>query len=81
MSLFDCLYFLRYTVICVLQLFVNQAVTSKTFNQVILIDQDFDKIFLIKSFWYVTKKSQQKLKYFENEKSFWGEIKSIFDNF
>ena len=26
----------------------------------------------------MTKKSRQKLKYFENEKSFWGEIKSIF---
>ena len=27
-SLSDCLYFLRYWAICVLQLFVNQAVTS-----------------------------------------------------
>ena len=27
-SLSDCLYFLRYWTICVLQLFVNQAVTS-----------------------------------------------------
>ena len=78
MSLFDCLYFLRYRVICVLQLFVNQVVTSKNFNQVILIHQDFDKIFLIKSFWYVTKRSWQKLKYFENEKSFWGKIKHLW---
>ena len=28
-SLFDCLYFSRYWAICVLQLFVNQAVTSQ----------------------------------------------------
>ena len=38
-------------------------------------------IFLIKPFCYMTKKSRQKLKYLENEKSFWGEIKSIFHHF
>ena len=38
-------------------------------------------IFLIKPFRYMTKKSRQKLKYLENENSFWGEIKSIFDHF
>ena len=27
---------------------------------------------------YMTKKSKQKFKYLENEKSFWGEIKNIF---
>ena len=35
-------------------------------------------IFLINRFWYMTKMSRQKLNYLENEKSFWGEIKSIF---
>ena len=34
-------------------------------------------IFLIKPICYMTKKSRLKLKYQENEKSFWGEIKSI----
>ena len=34
-------------------------------------------MFLIKSFRYMTKKSRQKLKYLENEKSFWGEIKRL----
>ena len=29
----------------------------------------------------MTKKSKQKSKYLENEKSFWGEIKSIFHHF
>ena len=29
----------------------------------------------------MTKKSRQKLKYLENEKCFWGEIKSIFHHF
>ena len=39
-------------------------------------------IFLIKPFsLYMTKKSWQKLKYLEKEKSFWDEIKIIFHNF
>ena len=29
----------------------------------------------------MTKKSRQKFKYVENEKSFWDEIKSIFQHF
>ena len=29
----------------------------------------------------MTKKSREKLKYLENDKSFWGEIKSIFHHF
>ena len=37
--------------------------------------------FLIKSFWYMTKKSTQIFKYLENGKSFWGEIKVIFHHF
>ena len=37
-----------------------------------------DLIFLIELFSCMTKKSRQKFKYLENEKSFWGEIKSIF---
>ena len=32
-------------------------------------------------FCYMTKKSWQKLKYVENEKSFWDEIKNIFHYF
>ena len=35
-------------------------------------------IFLIKPFRYMTKKSRQKLKYLENERSFWGEIQKTF---
>ena len=38
-------------------------------------------IFLIKSFCYMIKKLRQKFKYLLNDKSFWGEIKSIFDPF
>ena len=39
---------------------------------------EINLIFLVKPFWYMTKKSRQKLKYLENGKIFWGEIKSIF---
>ena len=38
-------------------------------------------IFLIKPFCYKSKKSRQKLKYLENEKIFWREIKRIFYHF
>ena len=38
-------------------------------------------MFLIKPFFYTAEKSRQKFKYFENEKNFQGEIKSIFQNF
>ena len=42
---------------------------------------EINLIFLIRPFWYMTKKSRQKLKYLENKRSFWGEIKSIFHHF
>ena len=38
-------------------------------------------IFLVKPFYYMTKKSRLKLKYLESEKSFWVETKSIFHHF
>ena len=57
---------------------------EKCFSCCILLTDQIslsDLIFLIKPFWYMTKKSRQKLKYLENGKSFWGEIKSIFHRF
>ena len=69
-SLSDCLYFWWHWAIRVLQLFVSQVITSK-----------LNLIFLIKSFFYMTKKSRQKFKYLENKNIFSGEIKSIFHNF
>ena len=62
-SMSDWLYLSRYWAICVLQLLVNQAVTSKLtflFNQNVSIHDQ-----------------RQKLKHLENEKNFWGKIKSI----
>ena len=40
-----------------------------------------NRIFLIKPFLDVTKNSRQNFKYLENEKSFYGEIISIFYHF
>ena len=42
-----------------------------------LIKFEINLSFLIKPFCYMTKKSRQKLKYLETEKSFWGEIKGF----
>ena len=43
-----------------------------------VIKFEISLIFLIKPFQYMIRKSRQKFKYLENEKSFWGEIKSLF---
>ena len=64
-SLSDCLYFLRYWTICVL--FICVVVY---FPGCDVINLEINLIFLIKPFFYMTKKSRQKFKYFENEESF-----------
>ena len=46
-----------------------------------VINLEINLIFLIKPFFYTTKKSTKKLKYLEYEKSFQDEIKIIFHNF
>ena len=46
-----------------------------------VMDFEINLIILIKPFFYMRKKSRQKLRYLENEKSFFGEIKSIFHHF
>ena len=46
-----------------------------------IINFKINLIFLIKSFLYITKKTRQKLKYLENEKSFYSEIKKNFHHF
>ena len=57
-SLSGCLYFIKYWTIWVLQLFVNQVVTSWILK--------LPLAFLSNRFFYMTKKSWQKLKYLEN---------------
>ena len=46
-----------------------------------VINVEVNLIFLMKSFFFMTKKSWQKFKYIENEKTFQREIKSIFHPF
>ena len=43
-----------------------------------VIKFEINPVFLIKPFFYMTKKSKQTFKYLEDEKSFYSEIKSIF---
>ena len=61
-----------------LKIFGNTCVRTVFLPDCDVINFIINLIFLIKPFCYKTKKSKQKLKYLENEKSFWGEIKSIF---
>ena len=46
-----------------------------------IINFEINLIFLIKPFFYMTRKGRQKFKYLGNEKNFWGEIKTIFHHF
>ena len=46
-----------------------------------VVNFEIKLVFLIKPFLYMTRKSRQKLRYLENEKSFQGEIKSNFHHF
>ena len=60
-SLFDCLYFLRSWAICVLQLFISQVMTSCILKLT---------VFLIKSLFYMTKKSRQNLNIVRAKRAF-----------
>ena len=64
-----------------LKIFGNTCITIICLPGCDVINVEINLIFLIKPFCYKTEKSRQKLKYLENEKSFWGEIKSIFHHF
>ena len=70
-SFFNCLYFMRYLAICVIA----------CYQVCDLINFEIYLSFLIKPFSYMTKKSEQKFKYLENENSFNREIKRIFHRF
>ena len=70
-SLPDLFYFLRYEILD------NMSLLTRLWD----IYSEISFIFLIKQFFYMTKKSRQILKYFENKNSFQGELKSIFQHF
>ena len=64
-----------------LEILGNKSITIVCKPGYEVIKLEINLIFLIKPFCYMTKMSRQKPKYFENEKSFWREIKSIFHHF
>ena len=65
-----------------LEILGNMCIAIVSFRGCNVINFEIKLIFLIKPFFYLTKMSRQKkIEYFENEKSFQGEIKSIFHHF
>ena len=64
-----------------LEILGNICITIICYPCCDVIKFEINLIFLIKPLFYMTKKSRQKLKYLENEKSFLGETKSIFHYF
>ena len=59
----------------------NVCIAIVCFQGCNVIDFENNLNFLIKPFFFLTKKSRQKFEYLENEKSFQGEMKSIFHQF
>ena len=84
-KVFLSLYFINWTNLIVwLFVFVklgNVCIIILCYPGCDIINFGINLIFLIKLFFYMNKKSRQKLKYLENEKSFCDEIKSIFHHF
>ena len=63
-----------------LEILDNICITIVCYPCCDVIKFEINLIFLIKPFYYMTKRSRQKLKYLEKGKSFWGEIRSIFQS-
>ena len=61
-----------------LKILGNMCITIVSYPDSDVIKFEINLIFLIKPFFYMTKKSRQKFKYLVNKKNFWGEIRSIF---
>ena len=60
-----------------LKIFDNICFSIACFQACDVINSEIKLVFLVKLFCYMTKKSRQKFKYIENEKSFWGGIKAF----
>ena len=59
----------------------NMCIATIYFQECDVKNLEINHIFLIKPFFYLTKKWRQKLQYLENKKSFQVVIKSIFHHF
>ena len=64
-----------------LEILGNMCIATVCFPGFDIIKFEINLTFLIRLLVKMTKKSRQKFKYLENEKSFQGEIKSIFYHF
>ena len=64
-----------------LEILVNMCTAIVCLPGCGVIKFEINLIFLIEPFFYMTKMSRLKIKYLESEKSFQGEIKSIFHYF
>ena len=70
----------------IVRLFISWDIGQRVYYNCILTrlrqpNFEINLIFVIKLFFYMTRKWRQNLKYLENEKSFYGELKSIFHHF
>ena len=64
-----------------LKILVNLCIAIVCFPGYGVRNFEINLIFLIEPFFCLTKMSRKKFKYLDNEKSLYGEIKSIFDHF
>ena len=85
-KIFFMLYFINWTNLITwlplhMEILGNMCMTRICFPECDVINFEINLIFLITPFFYMTKKWRQNFKYLEKEKSFQGEIKSIFHYF
>ena len=64
-----------------LEILGNMCITIVCWSGFDVIKSEINLVFLISRFATWPKSQEKKLKYLENEKSFWGGIKSIFYHF
>ena len=69
----DCLYFMRHWATFILKFLVNQVVKSQI--------SKLSLSFCLSRCFYMNKKAQQKVTYFQKEKNFLDKIKKIFSQF
>ena len=61
-----------------LEIFGTMYIAIVCFTCFEVVNFEINLTFLIKLFFYMTKNANQKFKYLENQKRFWGEIKIFF---
>ena len=61
-----------------LEIFGTMYIAIVCFTCFEVVNFEINLTFLIKLFFYMTKNANQKFKYLEKQKRFWGEIKIIF---